>query len=65
DGRNYVKKGVSWALRHIGKRNANLHSVALATAQELQQLAARSAKWIAADVMRDLSGATTRKRLNQ
>ncbi|MDO5835873.1 MAG: DNA alkylation repair protein [Methanobacterium sp.] len=24
DNRNYVKKGVSWALRHIGKRNMEL-----------------------------------------
>jgi 3-methyladenine DNA glycosylase AlkD len=63
DGRNYVKKGVSWALRHIGKRNAGLHAVAIATAHELQQLEAKSAKWIAADTIRDLTSAATRRRL--
>jgi 3-methyladenine DNA glycosylase AlkD len=63
DGRNYVKKGVSWALRHIGKRNANLHTVAIATAHELQQVDAKSAKWIATDTLRDLSSPATQRRL--
>src|SRR5688572_22583347 len=29
DDRNFVKKGVSWALRHIGHRNAKLHAAAI------------------------------------
>jgi 3-methyladenine DNA glycosylase AlkD len=63
DGRNYVKKGVSWALRHIGKRNAHLHAFAIATAHMLQQLEARSAQWIAADTLRDLASPATGRRL--
>ena len=35
DGRNYVKKAVSWALRQIGKRSAYLHPGALELARTL------------------------------
>ena len=36
DEGNFVKKAVSWALRHIGKRNLNLNEVALKAAQGLR-----------------------------
>ena len=35
DERNFVKKGVSWALRGIGKRNAKLKAAASEVAQRL------------------------------
>ncbi|MBI4468584.1 MAG: DNA alkylation repair protein [Acidobacteria bacterium] len=35
DERNFVKKGVSWALRGIGRRNAALHAAAVAVARNL------------------------------
>ncbi len=63
DGRNFVKKAVSWALRNIGKRNANLHTFAIGAAQELQQLDSKPAKWIAADTIRDLNSEVTLRRL--
>jgi 3-methyladenine DNA glycosylase AlkD len=44
DERNYVKKAVSWALRHIGKRNATLNEVAIRTAEELRETDARAAR---------------------
>jgi 3-methyladenine DNA glycosylase AlkD len=65
DERNYVKKAVSWALRHIGKRNPTLHRVALEAAQALRQSESRSARWIGSDAIRDLSSETTRKRLEK
>src|SRR5205085_2480176 len=37
DERNFVKKSVNWALRSIGKRNANLNKAALQLARELEQ----------------------------
>jgi 3-methyladenine DNA glycosylase AlkD len=43
DERNLVKKGVSWALRHIGKRNPNLNEVAMKTAKEMQQMNSKPA----------------------
>jgi 3-methyladenine DNA glycosylase AlkD len=63
DDRNYVKKAVSWALRNIGKRNAHLHVAALATANELKAMESKTARWIANDVIRDLTGETAQRRL--
>ncbi|MBC7259270.1 MAG: DNA alkylation repair protein [Chloroflexi bacterium] len=54
DGRNFVKKAASWALRQVGKRNANLRRAALDTAREIGQMDAKPARWIAADVIREL-----------
>jgi 3-methyladenine DNA glycosylase AlkD len=63
DGRNYVKKAVSWALRNIGKRNPALHAVALETAGRLRASDARPAQWIAGDVIRDSHREATVRRL--
>ncbi len=63
DGRNYVKKAVSWALRNIGKRNPALNQVAGETAEELGQMDSKVAQWIARDAIRDLTSETTRRRL--
>lgn len=65
DDRNYVKKAVSWALRNIGKRNANLHANALKTANELKAMNNETARWIANDVIRDLSGDTAKRRIER
>ncbi len=65
DERNYVKKAVSWALRHIGKRNAALYAAALATAQELAALNARSARWIARETVKDLNSVAAQRRRHQ
>jgi len=64
DGRNYVKKAVSWALRHIGKRNRSLNASAIATAQELRASDAKAARWVAADALRELEGEAVQKRLS-
>jgi len=55
DNRNFVKKAVNWALRQIGKRNLNLNGKALATAKEIQEIDSKSARWIAADAIRELT----------
>lgn len=54
DSRNYVQKAVNWALRQIGKRNASLNRKAIETAEEIQKMSLRSAKWIASDALREL-----------
>jgi 3-methyladenine DNA glycosylase AlkD len=54
DDRNFVKKAVNWALRGIGKRNARLRELAIATARQIRSLDSRSARWIAADALREL-----------
>jgi 3-methyladenine DNA glycosylase AlkD len=76
DGRNFVKKAVSWALRNIGKRNRTLNAAAIACAERIRAAAhgraggdrggdpgARSARWVAADALRELSSTRVRARL--
>jgi len=63
DDRNFVKKAVNWALRQIGKRNVDLHKKAIKTAREIQRLDSKSARWIAADALRELTNPTIQKRL--
>jgi 3-methyladenine DNA glycosylase AlkD len=55
DERNFVKKAVNWALRQIGKRNPSLNKKAIALARDIQKLDSKSARWIAADALRELS----------
>ncbi|MGE0456536.1 MAG: DNA alkylation repair protein [Vicinamibacteria bacterium] len=54
DDRNFVKKGVSWALRQIGKRNPRLRKAAIAEARRIGALDSPAARWIAADALREL-----------
>jgi 3-methyladenine DNA glycosylase AlkD len=63
DERNFVKKAVNWALRQIGKRNLNLNGQAIETAQEIQEIDSKSARWIAADALRELTGEKVQQRL--
>ncbi len=63
DERNFVKKAVNWALRNIGKRNQALNAAAVACAHEVAARGTRSARWIAADALRELTSAKVRQRL--
>jgi 3-methyladenine DNA glycosylase AlkD len=54
DERNFVKKGVSWALRHIGHRNAALHRAAVKTATRLAKSDDPVQRWVGKDALRDL-----------
>ncbi|MBD3180399.1 MAG: DNA alkylation repair protein [Candidatus Latescibacteria bacterium] len=62
DGRNYVKKGVDWALRQIGKRSPYLNSRAIETARDIGRLDSGSARWIAASSLRELTGEKVQRR---
>lgn len=56
DERVYVKKAVSWALREIGKRRSEkLRLQTIRLAEEIKKLDTPSARWIASDVIRELS----------
>jgi 3-methyladenine DNA glycosylase AlkD len=63
DERNYVRKAVNWALRNIGKRNRRLNEKAIATVRRIQQIDTRSARWIAADAMRELTAEKMQSKL--
>ena len=53
DERNFVRKAVNWALRNIGKRNQTLLVAAVASAKRIQSQGSKSARWIAADALRE------------
>ncbi|MBP6672482.1 MAG: DNA alkylation repair protein [Bacteroidetes bacterium] len=59
DERNFVRKGVNWALRQIGKRNLRLHKKAIALSKEIQNISSPTAQWIAADALRELNDPKT------
>ena len=63
DDRNFVKKAVNWALRQIGKRNLSLNKMAIKTAEEIQQNGCTSARWVAADALRELTSEAVQKKL--
>ncbi|MCP4760345.1 MAG: DNA alkylation repair protein [archaeon] len=65
DERNFVKKAVNWALRQIGKKNLNLNKFAVKFGEEIQKLDSRSAKWIAADALRELKSEKIQTRLKE
>ncbi|MFH1786414.1 MAG: DNA alkylation repair protein [archaeon] len=65
DSRNYVRKAVNWALRQIGKRNSKLNLKAVAVAKEIQRIDSKSAKWVAADALRELTSGAVQKRLKK
>jgi 3-methyladenine DNA glycosylase AlkD len=55
DGRNFVKKGVSWALRLIGRRNVALYAQAIAVSQRLAGSSEAAARWIGKGALRELT----------
>jgi 3-methyladenine DNA glycosylase AlkD len=76
DERNFVKKAVNWALRNVGKRNGALNAAAIACATRILTAAnrraggerggdpaARSARWVASDALRELASDKVRARL--
>jgi 3-methyladenine DNA glycosylase AlkD len=63
DDRNFVKKGVSWALRLIGRRNRALNAAAVETARRLVDSPHDAARWIGRDAVRELAGAVVRRQL--
>lgn len=63
DERNFVKKAVNWALRQIGKRNLSLNKKAIAVAEELSTSSQKSARWVAADALRELKSPAVKDRL--
>ncbi len=54
DERNFVKKGVSWALRGIGHRTPALHMAAVELAKRLAASTEPAARWVGKDTLRDL-----------
>jgi 3-methyladenine DNA glycosylase AlkD len=65
DERNFVKKAVNWALRNIGKRNRRLNKEAIRAGERIRRQDSRSARWIAADALRELKSEAVQSRLQR
>lgn len=63
DERNFVKKAVNWALRQVGKNNGRLNNLAVETAERIKLQGTKSARWIAADALRELTSEKTLGRI--
>ena len=65
DERNFVRKAVNWAVRQIGKRDLQLNAEAIAVCEEMRKTGSKSARWIAADALRELQSDAVRQRLEK
>lgn len=63
DERNFVKKGVSWALRGVGQRNRMLHEASMELAERLAESTNATARWVGKDVLKDITRAAVVKRV--
>jgi len=63
DERNFVKKGVNWALRAVGERNTALNAAAREVAERLAASDDPTARWVGKDALRALASPAVRKRL--
>jgi 3-methyladenine DNA glycosylase AlkD len=63
DERNFVKKGVSWALRLIGRRNQALNIQALGVARRLAASPDPAARWVGKGAVKELTSPLVMRRL--
>jgi 3-methyladenine DNA glycosylase AlkD len=63
DDRNFVKKGVSWALRSIGRRNPSLNAAAVTLARRLAARDEPGPRWVGKDALRELTSAAVIQQL--
>ncbi len=55
DERNFVKKGVSWAFRSIGRRNLPLNAASVKLARRLALSKQAASRWVGKDTLRELT----------
>lgn len=55
DERNFVKKGVSWALRVVGRRSPDLNEAAVKLCGKLTKSENAAARWIGRDALKELT----------
>jgi 3-methyladenine DNA glycosylase AlkD len=63
DERNFVKKGVSWGLRVMGRRNRTLNAACLETARRLAQSDQPAARWIGRQAVKELASPAVQRKL--
>lgn len=55
DERNFVKKGVSWALRMVGLKSPGLRKACTALGKRLAESNSASAKWVGREALREFA----------
>ena len=65
DERNFVKKGVNWALRGVGERSFALNKAAVALARKLAAADDPAPRWVGKDALRQLASPATIRRLQR
>jgi 3-methyladenine DNA glycosylase AlkD len=63
DERNFVKKGVSWALRLIGRRNPALNAAAVTVARRLSMSPEPAARWVGKGALKELTSPLVTRQL--
>ena len=63
DERNFVKKGVNWALRVVGRRSLALNADAIALSRRLADSENAATRWIAKDALRELTSPMVQRNL--
>jgi 3-methyladenine DNA glycosylase AlkD len=65
DERNFVKKGISWALRLIGRRNQALNAASVALSRRLADSSDPTARWLGKSALKELTSAGVLKKLKR
>ena len=65
DERNFVKKGISWALRLIGRRNQALNTASVALSRRLVESPDAAARWIGRGALRELTSELVLRKLKR
>ncbi len=65
DDRNFVKKGVSWALRAVGRRNLELNAACVTLCKRLLTSPAPSAQWLGRTARKELASPAVRLSLEK
>jgi 3-methyladenine DNA glycosylase AlkD len=65
DERNFVKKGVSWALRTVGRRNPELNEACTTLAQKLAASTDPTARSLGKEALREFNSAVVARKLQK
>jgi 3-methyladenine DNA glycosylase AlkD len=63
DERNFVKKGVSWGLRVLGRRNGSLNAAAVKVSRRLAESEEAAARFVGKEALRELTSPLVRRKL--
>jgi len=63
NGRNFVKKVVNWALRQIGKKNAELNRDAINCARRIADGGNKPSVWVESNALREFESEAVQNRI--